>query len=147
VPPPSLPLSSSSTVGPVPEVGTLNLAANLLITGALLQRATTVDVATRSRPVKLALNLVPELPTGFSGSATIDSLRNSDDANQVILDWREETPINLDIQRCNGQTVTVTCVGHSLTSITYLPHKCLGPWRYEVELYLSDVEYNQCYDV
>ncbi|KAK3109257.1 hypothetical protein LTR53_017683 [Teratosphaeriaceae sp. CCFEE 6253] len=78
------------------------VVALMIIDGPLLQRATTVHVATQAKNVTLALNLAPEVPRGFSGFGQNFILHENGMANQVFVDWRNAAPITLDAQPCNG---------------------------------------------
>ncbi|KAK3615803.1 hypothetical protein LTR56_026366 [Elasticomyces elasticus] len=82
------------------------LVAIMIIDGPLLQRSVTVQMATHTKEVTLALNLAPEVPTAFCGYWFANGLTPSDVSAQVSTQWAEKAPIVLDVQRCNGTCAT-----------------------------------------
>lgn len=91
---------------------TLVLAATILVSlmvidGPLLQRASSVVVATQSNLVSLEFSLTPELPTGMSGFKQYNNLVYYQDAIVSCTDWMDQAPIPLPVNPgCKG-----TCVG------------------------------------
>jgi len=77
----------------------------MIVDGPLLQKASSVVVATQSEMVKLDFALAPELPFGFSGYFQYNSLSQSRAALTVAQDWMARSPISLPTA-CRG-----SCVG------------------------------------
>jgi len=81
------------------------LVALMVIDGPLLQKASTISLATQSEMVTLNFTLAPEIPHGFAGFVQ-DSNDNQSFATAAIAeDWINKAPITLPTT-CKG-----TCVG------------------------------------
>ncbi|KAK3625280.1 hypothetical protein LTR56_017850 [Elasticomyces elasticus] len=84
-----------------------------------LQKATSIGIATQTASVTLALNLVQEVPTGFSGISIDAGVSQSGRSTKVLADRRNKVPITLDVQQCNDTcTVMVRAPGVSRANCT-----------------------------
>ena len=81
-------------------------AAFVVIDGPLLQRASTVELATQSTNVTLDLKLWPQLPTGFSGIVHNHFIRSQTEVLHLLYDHITAEPMRLDVHGCAG---TVCC--------------------------------------
>ncbi|KAK4893441.1 hypothetical protein LTR27_008123 [Elasticomyces elasticus] len=91
------------------------LVALMIIDGPLLQRASSVIVATQTQAVTLQVILPLEVPTGFSGYDQYSNLVQSTIAVNVGQDWVAKSPISLTVSPgCKG-TCTGTILGPGLT--------------------------------
>ncbi|KAK3632742.1 hypothetical protein LTR56_016212 [Elasticomyces elasticus] len=96
-------------------IATSMLVAVMIVDGPLLQRASSVVVATQSQVVTLQVTLPPEVPTGFSGYDQYYNLMQSTIAVDVGQNWLAKSPISLEVgPRCEG-TCTGTVQGPGLT--------------------------------
>jgi hypothetical protein len=81
------------------------LVALMIIDGPLLQRASSVVVATQSKAMSLSTLLTPELPTGFSGQILPERNIETDWAAVMTGDqWMRNTPIILPSSPACGGT-------------------------------------------
>lgn len=115
--------------------------ADFAVPPSRLQRATSIGSATQTKPVTLALKLAQEVPTGFSGYNLDDGVSQSSLSTQVLSNWRDKTPIVLDVQPCNGTcTATVRAPGVTKANCTsqswaitntdyYNPNATWGGWH------------------
>jgi hypothetical protein len=71
----------------------------------LLQRASTVVRATQSKPIVLNVQLLPELPNGFSGRVRNAKIQPPKDVERIFLEYSRDEPIMLDVDVCPQGTV------------------------------------------
>ncbi|KAK5695177.1 hypothetical protein LTR97_008683 [Elasticomyces elasticus] len=123
------------------------LVALMILDGPLLQKATSVRVATKTTNVTIALKLAPELPSGFAGNVINSATWPSGAAIQISNDWKMRAPIVLEMSPCNGTCrVAVRAPGVTRSNCTsrtwaitgemiYDPNATWGNWRiYEPSL-------------
>lgn len=79
------------------------LVAAMVADGPMLQRASSVIVATQSKAVSLSFLLAPKIPTAFSGIMLSQLLFMTHGALKVTEDWEAQNPIVIP--------VTPTCAG------------------------------------
>ncbi|KAK4897559.1 hypothetical protein LTR27_004703 [Elasticomyces elasticus] len=99
------------------------LVALMIVDGPLIQRASTVVVATQSNMVTLNFTLAPEVPRGLSGNWQYDNLVQSNAAIEVAQDWTAKSLIPFTVDppcagSCAGKligpgVVKTDCSTHS----------------------------------
>ncbi|KAK3725481.1 hypothetical protein LTR37_000451 [Vermiconidia calcicola] len=76
--------------------------AFVVIDGPLLQRASTVVRATQASNVTIDLNLLPELPTGFTGRVKDGIIMSENDVTSLLRDHITQKPMTLVSSACTG---------------------------------------------
>jgi hypothetical protein len=77
-----------------------------IVDGPLLQRASTVQLATVTNNITLYLTLLPELPTGFSGKYVNHEIWYTKHSWYTVKDWTQDTSIPLNVPECTGTVST-----------------------------------------
>lgn len=122
--------------------------ACMIADGPLLQRASSVVVATQSEIVALNFPLTPELPTGFSGTIDYSTVFVTSAALDTSRDWTAETSIPFSVSTplrgCIGKAKGPGMTQHNCNTvdwpITYdMFHDANATWGGEAATILDDI--------
>lgn len=80
-----------------------------IIDGPLLQRASAVRSATVTNDVTLHLQLLPELPSGYSGHYQSHEIWYRESAYWALTNWTLDKPIHFHVPECQGSVSATLC--------------------------------------
>jgi hypothetical protein len=89
----------------------LSRSISMIVDSVMLQRASSVNLATTAKDITLQVLLSPELPTGFSGIELGTFEHNTAAAVQTFEDYRSGAALTTTIHGCDDEA---TCTGRIL---------------------------------